>query len=198
MGVKSARQAVVSSCIHQASTAFPGENEQAHDGVPIQARKPLGAANGATFDKALHSADRYIFAGAHGSKGRCRASFGKHGMAGNAAVTLNTPLAVGSKLLSTLVLASDTRHGFSPLCVLRRKPYNLCGSGVWLTPRSGLAGAAVSAAAPAHFVKVYPLGWINGYFHRWTVSSEANHDDDSHCVPPFSCRSARNRWAVRI
>ena len=38
----------------------------------------------------------------------------------------------------------------------------------------------------ALIVKSYPLGWrYDGYFHRWTVSSEANHDYDFHCVAPF-------------
>ena len=54
-----------------------------------------------------------------------------------------------------------------------------------VTPRFGLAPPTVTAGSGALMVKGYPLGWNNGYFHRWSVGSEANHNHDLHCVPPF-------------
>jgi len=111
--------------------------------------------------------------------------FRESGFAGIAAPTLNPALTVGSKSFAGLVLASFTGHVISPLALCGETSQNILWSEAWVTPRFGLAPQPVSAGSGALIVKGYPLGWYNGYFHRWPVSSEANHNHDLHCVPPF-------------
>ena len=58
---------------------------------------------------------------------------------------LNAALTEVPKLLAAFVVAFSTGHGLLSACVEREKPYNMFGSGVRLTPRSGLAPTPVQA-----------------------------------------------------
>ena len=88
------------------------------------------------------------------------------------------------------VLASDAGHVISPLALCEETSQNrFSRSKARVTPRFGLAPTPAETEAGAYYVRVYPLGWINGNFHRGTVGSEANRYDNLHCFPPLSCRS---------
>jgi hypothetical protein len=170
---------------HYSIAPCSGFEKQVHDRVAIQPRHSLCAANGATLNQALNRSCREFGLRDHrGSRQLC-VRFAESGTAGSAAPTLNPALTEVPKLFAVVVLASTAGHGFSPLDFCGEKPENHFGSGLRLTPRSGLAPQPVSAGSGALNVKGYPLGWTNGYFHRWTVGSEANHDHDLHCFPPF-------------
>jgi hypothetical protein len=93
------------------------------------------------------------------------------------------------EFLAGLVLAFGARHGASPLAFCGETSQNILGSEAWVTPRFGLAPAPVSLGAGALSVRDYGLRWHNGYFHRWTVYSEADIDCDLHSIPPFSRRA---------
>jgi hypothetical protein len=170
---------------HKAVATFPSQQKHRHDRVTIQARHTLCTANGAAFHKALNRPCREI--GLRDHRGPCQSGvrFAESGFAGSAAPTLNPALTEVSEPLAGLVLASTAGHGQSPLDFCGESRHNLFGSGVRLTPRSGLAPQPVSAGSGALIVKVYPLGWTNGYFHRWPVGSEAYGYNDLHCFPPF-------------
>jgi len=107
---------------------------------------------------------------------------------GRTAPSLNLALTVGSKSFATLVLASEADHLISPLAFCGETSQNICGSEAWVTPRFGLAPPTVAAGSGA-LIKRDGLRWNNGYFHRWTVGSEADGNHDLHCVLPFSHRA---------
>jgi hypothetical protein len=111
--------------------------------------------------------------------------FAKNSFAGSAAPALDAPFAVGSEPLAGLVLASLAGHGLSPLDFCGESHHNLVGSGLRLTPRSGLAPQPVSAGSGALNVNGYELWWTHGNLHRGTVRSEVDGDRDYHCVPAF-------------
>jgi len=69
--------------------------------------------------------------------------------------------------------------GFSPLGVLREKPYNRFGSGLRLTPRFGLAPQPVDAGSGAVSVS-YVLGWGLNRNHYGLTVSKANLNPESH------------------
>src|SRR5438552_13262219 len=170
--------------IHQTRRARPSENQQPHDRVAIQSCEPLCAANRAAFHKALNCADRRIGLRQHRLAGKFRVRFAKGGFAGITAPALNAALAEETESFTSLVLASEAGHGLSPLAFCGEKPQNQFGSRSWLTPRFGLAPAKAATDAGA-LISDYGLRWNNGYFHRWTVSSETNHNHNLHCVPPL-------------
>src|SRR5580704_1585748 len=88
--------------------------------------------------------------------------------------------------LANRVLASSPGHGVYPLALWEETSQNgFSRSEARVAPCFGLAPTPVDAEARAHYVRVYPLGWIDNDLHRWTVRSEANCDLYSHCVPPF-------------
>jgi len=180
---------VAQSGIEQARTALSNHFQETQDGVPVQPRESFGAADRAALNKTLDRPCRSILVGTHGPKRRLRLGLAEGNFAGIAAPALDSTLAVGTEPLAGFVLTSGTSHGVSPLDFGGEKPHTHFGSGVRLTPRSGLAPQPVQAGSGALIVKGYPLGWYNGYFHRWTVSSEANLNHYFHCVPPFSLRS---------
>jgi len=152
-------------------------------------RKPLCAANRAALKQTLNRPCREFGLRNHRGSRQSRVRFAKGRFAGIAAPTLNAALTEVPKPFAGLVLASEAGHVISPLAFCGETSQNTFGSEAWVTPRFGLAPQPVCAGSGALSVKGYPLGWNNGYFHRWTVSSETNHNHDFHCVPPFSRRS---------
>src|SRR5258706_3442721 len=128
----------------------------------------------------------------HHRKGLCRSGrigvvrpeFGKRlrkgRFAGCAAPALDAALTEVPKFLASLVLASGAGHGASPLDFSAEKGHNKFGSGLWLTPRFGLAPQPVSAGSGALCVKSYGLGW---WFDRdiyGVTGSESNFNSDYH------------------
>jgi hypothetical protein len=177
------------SRVHQSSAAFTCDDEKSHDRVAIQSGEPFGTADRASLKQTVQGTFYRVGIGQECIAGKSLVGFAEGGIAGSAAPALNAPFAKKSEPFAVLVVTSSACHGAFSVYELRRKPYNLFGSGSWLTPRFGLAPTAVDAEAGAHYVrvycvKVYPLGWIDNDFHRWTVGSEANCDLDSHCVLP--------------
>lgn len=176
--------------IQQSLAARSNHFQQSQDRVPVESSKSLRRTDRAALNETLNRPCRRLLAGAHRSKGRLRLGLAESRTAGFAAPALNAALTEVPKSLAGLVLASDAGHGFSPLAFEREKPDNHFGSGLWLTPRFGLAPQPVQAGSGALCVNGYGLsGWYNGNFHRGTLSSEANDNHDFHCVPPFSRRS---------
>ena len=127
------------SSVHRSGAALSRHHEKAHDCVAIDPGKPLGAANRATFDKALDRPGRRI--GIRYKRVPCQfgVGFAEGGIAGSTAPTLNAALTEVSKPFADLVLTFDAGHGFSPLDFCGEKPQNLLGFRSWLTPRFGLS-----------------------------------------------------------
>jgi hypothetical protein len=119
--------------------------EQTHDCVPVEAGKTFRAANRAAFKKAMNRTDCRVRTRNHRVSCEFRVGFAEGGITGSAAPALDAPFTEIAEPLTSLVLASGTRHGLFSACVLREKPYNHFGSGVRLTPRSGLAPQPVRA-----------------------------------------------------
>lgn len=174
------------SLIHQACAALARDNKQTHDSVAIQAREPFCAADRTAFQKAMQRTHRCVEVRGHRVSCQPSVRFRKSGFAGGAFPTLDAAFAEGTSFHANCVLAFDAGHGVSPLALCEETSQNrLSRSEAWVTPRFGLAPTPVSAEAGALIVKGYPLGWINGNFHRWAVGSEADCNDDLHCFPPF-------------
>lgn len=146
----------------------------------VQARKAGDGANTHPFEHQRNRLREQFrvrrMRGAHvcGSVG-----IGERDTAGSAAVSLNFSLAVGSEFLTGLVLASDAGHGLFSACAEREKPYNEIGSGVRLTPRSGLAPQPVSAGSGALIVSYDLRWWFDRDFYGVT-GSECDLDADYH------------------
>src|SRR5207247_2447240 len=134
---------------HQTRRAWGSEDQQAHDRVAIEARKPFSGANRAAFNEALNRPRCCIGIRQHHVTRQYCVRFAESGFASIAAPTLNPALAEVTKSLAGLVLASEAGHGFSPLAFCGEKPQNQFGSRSWLTPRFGLAPTPVSAEAGA-------------------------------------------------
>jgi hypothetical protein len=178
------------SCVHQLGTVLSGDQKQAHDRVAVQTSEPLCAADRAAFQKTGQRPCSSIRAGAHGAQGRSGLRFAEGNVAGLAAPTLNAALTEVPKPLAGVVLAFEAGHVISPLAFCEETSQNrFSRSMAWVTPRFGLVPASAETEAGTLNVRGYLARWINGYYHRWTVGSEANCDRDLHCVPPFSCRS---------
>ena len=108
---------------------------------------------------------------------------------GLAAPALDAALAETNELLTIIVLPLEASHGVSPLAFCGETSQNSIGPEAWVTPRFGLAPQPVSPGSGALTVKVYPLGWNDVHFHRWTVGTESYRNHDLHCFPPFSRRA---------
>jgi hypothetical protein len=147
----------VQSRIQQLVAALASNLQESHDRVPVESSEPFRATDGATFNEALDSVDRSILAGTHRAKRGLGLRFGKRCRTGIAAPSLDSALAVGAKPLAGGVPASDACHGLFSACVEREKPYNEFGSGVRLTPRSGLALPTASTGDRA--VSCYLVNW---------------------------------------
>jgi hypothetical protein len=159
----------VQSRIQQLSAALTSNFQKSYDRVSVEAGEPFRTANGAPFNETLNGANRGVFAGTHRAKRGLGLRFGKRCRAGIATPALDSTFAVSTEPLAGDVLASDACHGLFSACVEREKPYNEIGSGVRLTPRSGLAPQPVSAG----------YGAVSCYSANWWRSS--------HVLPP-SCR----------
>ena len=133
------------SRVHESRAALSGYDEQSHDRVAIQSRQPLGATDRAALKKAMQRMLHRLGIREEQIAREFRVGFTESGITGLAAPTLNPALTKVSELLAGLVLTFDARHGLFSACVEREKPYNEFGSGVRLTPRSGLAPQPVSA-----------------------------------------------------
>ena len=131
------------SIIHQTRTVFASDNKQPHDGVAIQAREPFCAANRAALNKAVNRPRCCIGIRQHRVTRKFRVRFAESGFTGIAAPALNPVLTEVPKSLASLTLASEAGHGLSPLAFCGEKPQNQFGSGLRLTPRSGLAPTPV-------------------------------------------------------
>lgn len=163
-------------CIHQGK-----------DGLLRQTRKAGNSANAHAFEHEGNNLCEQFRTGRMRRPNICRSSrIGERCRAGSTAPTLYFAFAVRSELLAGLVLAFSAGHARSPLDFCGGTRHNrFSRSEAWVTPRFGLAPTPAETEAGAHYVRGYPLGWIHGYFHRWTVSSETDRDLDSHCVPPL-------------
>jgi hypothetical protein len=164
--------------IEQPLTTRPKHFQQPQDGVAVEPRESFGAADRAAFGKALNRPCRSFLARSHGSEGRLRLGLAESSFAGIAAPALDSTLAVGSKPLAGFVLASEAGHGVSPLDFCAEKSHNEFGSGLWFTPRFGLAPQPVSAGSGALCVS-YLGWWLDRDFHGVT-GSECNLYADSH------------------
>jgi hypothetical protein len=169
----------VQTRIQQLLATLSGKFQEAHDRVPIESCEPLRAPDRAALNEALNSADCSIFAGTHRAKRGLRLRFGKRCRAGIAAPALDSALAVGAEPLAGLVVTSDASHGISPLDFCAEKGHNELWSGLWLTPRFGLAPQPVSAGSGALSVRGYLGWWLDRDYHGLTVS-EVNCDCDRH------------------
>ncbi len=159
----------------------------------VQPRESRDSANAHSFQHQGNGLREFLrVRGVRGANVSRGARIGESGRARSAAPTLDFSPPVGSELLAVLVLAFRAGHVRSPLDFCGGTRHNrFSRSRAWVTPRFGLAPTPAETEAGAHYVRVlvYPLGWINGYYHRGTVGSEADLNRDLHCVPPFSCRS---------
>jgi hypothetical protein len=181
---------VANLSVHESGAALASDQQKAHDSVAVESSQSLRAADRATFQKALQRPCRVLRAGTHRSKGRSGLGFREGCTTGIATPALDSTLAVGSESLAGLVLTSEAGHVISPLAFCEETSQNrFSRSMAWVTPRCGLAPTPAETEAGAYYVRVYPLGWYDGYFHRWTVSSEAYCDYDLHCAVPFPYRS---------
>jgi hypothetical protein len=137
------------SLIHNLRTPLTSGNQKAHDCVAIQARHTFRRANGATLYQRFDCLNRGIGIRGHCVPRQFFVGFAKGGFAGSATPSLDATFTEVSELLAGMMLASYACHGLFSACVEREKPYNSFGSGVRLTPRSGLAPTPVSAEAGA-------------------------------------------------
>ena len=149
----------VQSRIHQLLAALSGEFQEAHDRVPVESSEPFCAADGTTFNKAMNSADRSIFARAHRAKRGLRLRFAKGCRAGIAAPALNSALTEVPKTFAGVVLAFEAGHDFSPLAFCGEKPENkFDGLMFGLTPECRISPAYGSNRKRGSFFS-YVLGW---------------------------------------
>jgi len=130
--------------------------EQGKNRVFIYIRQARNGANAHTFEhhgkNLLYSLRRDVMVS------DLAVRFAKCGFAGLTAPSLNFAPSVGSKPFAGLVLASDARHGFSPLDFGGKKPHTHLGSGVRLTPRFGLAPTPAETEAGALTTTDYLIG----------------------------------------
>ncbi len=161
------------SRVHQSGTAFASDKQEAHDRVPIQSSEPFGAADRAALKKALQRPCSGIRAGTHGAKRRSGLRFAEGCTTGIAAPALNAALTEVTESLAGLVLASETGHGFSPLDFCAELSHNEFGSGLWFTPRFGLALPTALTGDRA----------VSCYLTSWWRSGHG-------LLPRFSCRAA--------
>jgi hypothetical protein len=143
--------------IHQFGAALTGNEQQAHDGVPVQSGEPFRGADRTTFKKALQRPCSGIRASTHRAERRSGLRFAEGCTTGIAAPALNAALTEVPKPLAGLVLASETGHGFSPLDFCAELSHNEFGSGLWFTPRFGLALPTASTGDRA--VSCYLTNW---------------------------------------
>src|ERR1700678_2591975 len=125
--------------VQQPFTAGSQHFEQSQDRVSIETREPFRAADRADLDKTLDRPCRRVCAGSHRAKGRLGLRLAESSFTGIAAPALDSTLAIGAEALTDIVLASGAGHGFSPLDSCAELSHNHFGSGLRLTPRSGLA-----------------------------------------------------------
>jgi hypothetical protein len=154
-------------CVHQSSAAFPGHKQESHDGVAIEARKPLRRSNGAALKQAMQSLHRGIRLREKSVSRELGVRLRESILTGSAFPALNVALAEGTSLNAGRVLASDTSHGLFSACVKRESRYNEFGSESRLTPRFGLAPQPVQAGYGAIYCDLT----------NWWRSS--------HVLPPF-------------
>jgi len=122
------RVQIAHSGIHQVSTALARKDEQPHDGVPVQPRKPLGAANRAAFKKALNRSDRCVGIRSHGIPRQFRVGFAERGFAGSAAPALDSAFTKVPETLAGRVVTTGAGHVISPLALCGETSQNICGS----------------------------------------------------------------------
>lgn len=151
--------------IHRTGATFSDSNENAHDRIAIEPRESPRAANRAAFKQALNRPRSRFRVGNHRVPRQSFMGFAERGIAGSAAPALNAALTEVPKSLAGLVLTSDARHGRSPLDFSAEKAHNEFGSGLWLTPRFGLAPQPVSAGNGADF-RSDLLWWFDCEFQR--------------------------------
>ena len=192
------RLQVSHSRIHHAGAALSRDNEQPHDCISVQSRQSLRAANRAAFQKAMQRTLCRNGIRRHRIARQFVVGLAEGGIAGSAAPALNAALTEVAKFLADLVLAFGAGHGVSPLAFCGETSQNTLGSEAWVTPRFGLAPPTVRAADGAHFASVYPLGWNDGHFHRWTVRREVDRNDYLHWSPSFLKRSVLRARGVSI
>jgi hypothetical protein len=158
--------------VHQFLATFASDDKKPHDGVPVQAREPFRGSDRAAFKKALQRPCSGIRAGTHGSKGRLRLRFTEGRLAGLAAPALDAALTKVPESLAGLVLASFASHGFSPLDFSAELSHNEFGSGLWFTPRFGLA--LPTALTGDRAVSCYSTSWWrSGHMGFYLVSLAA-------------------------
>lgn len=143
--------------VHESRRALSGQDEQSHNRVAVQSRKPFGAADRASLKQAMQGADGSFWA--RGKRVPCQLGVGFREpiFAGSAFPALNTALTEGTSLYAGGVLASDAGHGFSPLDFSAELSHNEFGSGLWLTPRFGLALPTADTGDRA--VSCYSTNW---------------------------------------
>jgi hypothetical protein len=145
------------SRVHQLGAVFASDNEQPHDRVAIQPRKPFGAANRAAFQKAMQRTFCRFGIRQEQVASEFLVRFAKRGIAGLAAPALNAALTEVAELFAGLVLAFGAGHGVSPLAFCGETRHNELGSEAWVTPRFGLAPPPVSAGSGA-FSQLFGFG----------------------------------------
>ena len=114
----------------------------------LNERPDFIAANRASFNETSNGADRSILGGTHRIGAEVRQTLQSR----NCSASVGFYACRSSEPLTGSVLASEACHGLFSACVEREKPYNEIGSGVRLTPRSGLAPQPVSAGLRGRFL----------------------------------------------
>jgi hypothetical protein len=146
------------SRVHQASAALSCNDQQTHDRIPIQPRKPFRAANRAAFKKAMQS----LFCGSR-IRYECVSRqfvvrFAESGIAGSAAPALNAALTEVTELLAVIVLAFPAGHAISPLDLREETCDHELRSEARVTPRFGLSG--IHGCNRGYRVYIYHYGGL--------------------------------------
>ncbi len=142
--------------------------------VLVQPRKPGDRPDAYTLKHERENLYRSLRIGVMRSE--LRGGSGKCSAAGLAALALNTALTVVPELSASSVRASDAGHGVSPLDFCAEKRHNEFGSGLWFTPRFGLAPPTARTADGALFVSY--LGWWLDRDLYGLTGSESDLDSD--------------------
>ncbi len=119
---------IAHSGIHQAGSAFPANDEQTHDCVPVQSSEPFGRSDRAAFKKALNRPHRRLGIRGHRRAGQPRVGFAESGIAGSAAPTLDSALTEVPETLAGRVVTTGAGHVISPLALCGETSQNICGS----------------------------------------------------------------------
>jgi hypothetical protein len=138
---------VLHSLRHKPLAAFTGSKQKPHDGIAVQTREPLRAANRTPFEKALNCLQANIGPRNHCGPRQPFMRFAERGATGLAAPALNTALTKVPESFAIIVVTTSAGH--IGLVFLAGQADNEFASALRLTPRADLAPDSVAADAGA-------------------------------------------------